>query len=114
MTGDLALEAGRASLTSGSAAKAQRLRLRLLLQRGEYRLDMRQGIPYLSAVFGKGTRAAAETILRRATATSPGIASIEQWQFTVGADRTASLSLRARTIEGEPVELDAFRLEDNR
>ena len=111
MTGDLALDAGRASLTSGVAAKVQRLRLRLLLQRGEYALDLRQGIPYLTAIFGKGTRAAAETILRRAVSTSPGIASIEQWSFELGADRGARLGLRARTIEGEPVELDAFRLE---
>jgi hypothetical protein len=113
-TGDLALDAGAARLTSGGEAKAQRLRLRLSLWRNEYVLDRRQGIPYVDRILGKGTTAAAEVILRRAAATSPGIASIEQWSFTVGADRTASLSLRARTIEGEPVELDAFRLEDNR
>lgn len=110
-TGDLALDAGRASLTAGVAAKAQRLRLRLLLQRGEYRLDLRQGIPYLSTIFGKGTRAIAETILRRAVSTSPGIASIEQWSFELGADRHAQLTLRARTVDGELVELDAFRWE---
>jgi hypothetical protein len=111
VTGDLALSTGPARLTSGVESKAQRLRLRLLLQRGEYRLDLRQGVPYLSAIFGKGTRTAAETILRRAASTSPGIASIDQWSFTVGADRHALLTLRASTVDGEPVELDALRLE---
>lgn len=111
VTGDLALDTGRASLTSGVGAKAQRLKLRLQLQRGEYRLDLRQGVPYLSSIFGKGTRAAAETILRRAVSTSPGIAAIEQWQLDLGADREARLTLRARTIDGEPIELDAFRWE---
>ena len=110
-TGDLALDAGAARLTSGVESKAQRLKLRLQLHRGEYRLDVRQGIPYLTAIVGKGTRAVAETILRRAVATSPGVAGIELWQFELGADRHARLTLRARTIDGEPLDLEAFRLE---
>lgn len=110
MTGDLALDAGRASLTSGVGAKTQRLRLRLLLRRGEYRLDLRRGVPYELILGTKNTRLA-DTILRRAAATSPGIASIEQWTFAVDAERRASLTLRARSIDGEPVELDDFRWE---
>ena len=110
-TGDLALSAGAARLTSGAEAKAQRLRLRLSLWRGEYVLDRRAGIPYLDQILGKGTTVGAEVILRRAVTTSPGIASIERWSLAVGSDRRATLSLRARTIEGEPVELEAFTLE---
>lgn len=108
MTGDLALDRGRASLTSGVAAKTQRLKLRLQLQRGEYALDLRRGIPYLTAIFGKGTRALAESILRRAVLTSPGIASIEQWTFALDRERRASIQLRARSTDGEPVELEDF------
>ena len=110
-TGDLALSAGAARLTSGVEAKAQRLRLRLSLRRGEYILDRRAGLPYLTQILGKGTASTAEVLLRRAVATSPGLSAIEHWEFAIGPDRVASLSLRARTIEGEPVELDAFTLE---
>ena len=110
MTGDLVLDAAAARLTSGVEAKTQRLRLRLLLRRGEYRLDLRRGVPY-SLILGSKNVRLAETILRRAAATSPGIASIEQWSFALDAERVASITLRARSIDGEPIELDDFRWE---
>ena len=45
-TSDLALTASAATLTSGTDAKAQRLRTRLALWQGEYPLDLDVGIPF--------------------------------------------------------------------
>jgi hypothetical protein len=111
-TGDLALDAGkRASLTSGVAAKAQRLRLRLALWRGEYVLDQGVGIPYLDRLGLKGNAPALlEADLRAAAASSPGIVALEAFSLTLGADRTATVALDARADTGEPITLDAFRV----
>lgn len=110
-TGDLAITAGRAALTSGADAVAQRLRLRLALWRGEYVLDQGVGIPYHDRLGRKGTAPALlEADLRAAAASCPGVDALESFVMTVDAERHATVTLRARATTGEPVSLDAFRV----
>jgi hypothetical protein len=113
-TGDLALDAQkRLALTSGVAAKGQRLRLRLSLWRGEYVFNTNAGIPYTDRLGQKGPVAQAllEADLRHAAATSPGIATLDTFAMTVDrATRAAAVALAARADTGEPVRLDAFQV----
>ena len=108
--GDLALDSGRASLTRGAAAVRQRLGLRFKLWKGDWLLDRNVGIPYVQSIFGKGTKVLAESILRRAASTCPGVASIESFQLTVGTDRRASVAFEGRTVDGEALVGEAFRV----
>lgn len=109
-TGDLAVSAGRLSLTVGVPAVCQRLGLRLSLWRGEYVIDRGQGIPYTDILGRKGTEPILEATLRRAAGTSPGIDTLQEFSMDVDAERAASVSLVARASNGEPVRLDAFRV----
>lgn len=111
VTGDLALSAGKAALTSGGDAVAQRLRLRLALWRGEYVLDQGVGIPYVDLLGRKGgAPALLESYLRQAAASCPGVDALEAFTLALGSDRRAVVSLRAHARGGEPVTLDAFRV----
>ncbi len=108
-TGDLAIATGRLRLTDvGAESVRQRLQLRLSLWRGEYVLDRAVGIPYLQRILGKGTTVAAETILRRAVATSPGVRSLDGWSFRVGSDRRATIACAVRCDDGSSFDLSGF------
>lgn len=103
-TGDLAVFAGRLLLLSGADAVAQRLRGRLGLWRGEWVLDRSVGVPYLGRVLGNVSEAAAAAILRETVTSCPGVGSLEAFAFVVdAASRTATLTLRVLTTDGEPV-----------
>ena len=112
LTGRVLLEGGRARLTEqGAEAVGQRLRLRLSLWQGEFVLDREVGIPALSVVLAKGRAALAEALLRRAIATCPGVASLGSFSLDLyRSTRAAAVAFDARTIDGEPVSLDAFRV----
>jgi len=110
LTGRVLLEGGRARLTEpGAEAVGQRLRLRLNLWQGEFVLDRDVGIPALSVILAKGRVALAEAILRRAISTCPGVASLASFSLDLDrSTRAASVAFDARTIDGEPLTLDAF------
>lgn len=108
--GDLALDSGRASLTRGPAAVLQRLTLRFKLWKGDWLLNRNLGIPYVDGIVGKNTKVLAESILRRAASTSPGVASIDSFQLTVGPDRRATVAFEGRTVDGEVLAGEAFRV----
>ena len=109
-TSDLALTASAATLTSGTDAKAQRLRTRLALWQGEYPLDLDVGIPFTRYLGEKNRQDALETTLRRAILTSPGIIALDEFALSVGDERDATLSFVAVPDEGEPIALDDFRV----
>lgn len=107
-TGDLALVEGRASLTSGVGAVAQKLWIRLSLWRGEWFADLAVGIPYLAILGQKGVEAFAEATFRRAISTCPGVAALDDFSFALGGRRAASVSFRARTVDGEVLDVTDF------
>ncbi len=110
-TGDLALDGGRARLTTpGAEAVAQRLRLRHALWRGEYPLDEGVGVPYTDLLGRKGAEALFEATLRQAASTCPGVAALTSFTLAIDAQRVATVSLTALATSGEPLALDAFRV----
>ena len=106
------LAGGRARLTEpGAEATGQRLRFRLSLWQGEFVLDRAVGIPALSIILAKGRVALAEALLRRAIATCPGVAALRSFSLEVDrSTRASSVAFDARTLDGEPVSLEAFRV----
>ncbi len=100
----------------GVESYAQRLRIRLRLWLGEYVLNRNIGVPY-QRLFG--TKASAsrpggpselELTLRQCVTSSPGVASLDFFTLSVTPDRHAVCSLAARSIENEPIVLDAFQI----
>lgn len=116
-TGDLALDpaTGKMYLTSGFDAVRQKVLLRLGLGLGECVLDRSVGIPWLLGPNGSrgllGTSASllrAEDVLRRAITTCPGIAALDAFVLTLGRDRVARISFRARATSGEVLDVRDF------
>lgn len=114
ITGDLALTSvgggQRLALVEGADAVAQRLRARLRLWRGEWFLDGSIGIPFLQILGLKNTRTFAEATLRRAITTCPGVAGLDSFTLTVGADRAMTVAFRARATDGTAIEDNGFRV----
>lgn len=108
-TGDLALSAGRLTLVSGADAVAQRLRVRLKLWRGEWILDRGVGFPWQRVLGEKDTARLAESLLREAIVTCPGVRSLDRFAFTVDpTTRRASLTFAVTATTGEPVTIADF------
>ncbi len=107
-TGDL-LTAGGLSLVEGAAAVAQRLRGRLGLGKGEWFADTSLGVPWVQQIVGqRGSERVAETILRAAIATCPGVAALESFTLTLNATtRHATVTFRARTTDGATLAVTA-------
>lgn len=113
-TGDLALTAWRLTLVEGTDAIVQRLRGRLRLWAGEWFADTGLGVPYRDFLGQKGAAALslAETSVRQAIATCPGVAAVESFAFALDrATRAATVAFRVRTTTGEVIEDGGFRME---
>lgn len=101
-TGDLLVSRGRLVVISGAAALRQRLQMRLKLWAGEWFADTSVGVPWLLFLGVKGSQALAESTLRRAITTCPGVASLDAFAFTVNArTRSAALSFRVTAQTGD-------------
>jgi hypothetical protein len=83
-------------------ATAQEVGSRLLLFRGSYFLDLREGVPWYQEILGKGASTPRiREILRQTIQGHPAVADV--LSVDVGLDRTtraATVSWEARTIEG--------------
>lgn len=72
--GDLEVILGRARIVTGTEAIAQRLSIRLKLFRGDWFLNVLEGVPYHDFVLRKRTTAAVRReVFRRAIATMRGV-----------------------------------------
>lgn len=108
-SGDLDLVSRRLRLTTrGEEALAQKLRVRLGLAQGDWFMDQRVGVPYYTDIMGKQPTGAAEALLRRVIMTCPGVAALEAFSLTRGADRRARLSFAVRSVTGDIVTIDDF------
>lgn len=107
-TGDL-LTSGGLSLVEGVAAVAQRLRGRLGLARGEWFADTSIGVPWVQTILGqRGSERIAETILRAAITSCPGVAALESFTLALNTTtRHASVTFRVRTVDGATLAVTA-------
>lgn len=106
-THDLAIAGRDIRLTSGAEQVAQRMKIRLLLFRGEWFLDVRAGIPYYQQVLRKGIDVnAIASLFRRALRTVPGVTDLLEFSLDYDAPtRRLSVSARASTPFG-PADLE--------
>lgn len=109
--GDLDLAEGDATtLTSGLEVTAQEIRSRLLLFRGSYFLDLREGVPWYQEILKKGPSAPrVRELLRQAILTHPGVVDVPE--LTLSTDpltRAASVAFKARTIDGQILSSEDF------
>ena len=109
-TGDLAIVNGDLALTNDAAGEtvAQRLRIRLRLFKGEWFLDTRLGVPFLSEVLVKVPNLARiEALLREAIAGTPGVGSIKAYSQTLDrANRKLDVAFSVVTADGVPLTLN--------
>src|SRR5687768_11395985 len=89
VSGDLKLtpEGDLIWTTDVTLETAQRLRSRLRFFKGEWFLDLRQGIPYFQTIVQRADDATLRSIFGRVIRATPGIASLESLSFT--RDRNA-------------------------
>lgn len=94
--GDLEVTLGRLRVCTGTEALAQRLRIRLKLFRGDWFLNVLEGVPYHDYVLRKRTSPAVRReVFRRAIVTMRGVKQLVSLE--VSLDRRA----RTLTVTGE-------------
>ena len=105
--GELDLTTGDLVFVTGADAVAQHLKIRLRFIRGEYFLDTRVGLPYYSQIWVKNPNlAAVETIYRRAIRETPGVDTLDRFDFSFDAStRELSIGFSAKLL-GETVARD--------
>lgn len=114
VVGDMYLEGGTSvALTNADdaiEATAQELRSRILLFRGSYFLDLREGVPWFQEILRKGyVPARVREIFRQTLLTHPAIADVPLITLSVDrATRAASLAFEARTTDGKVVSSEDF------
>lgn len=98
-TGDLALPV---RLAEGPEAVAQKVRARLRFFLGEWFLDRRLGVPYLTKILVKNPNLSlVSSIYRRVIRQTPGIHSVEYVRVRLDRpNRIAYVTFAAKTSEG--------------
>jgi hypothetical protein len=105
--GELDLSQDELYFVTGADAVAQHLKIRLRFIEGEWFLDTRIGIPYISQIWVKNPNLAAiQAVFRRAIVSTPGVESLERMDAAFdSAARELRLDFSAR-LEGESVARD--------
>lgn len=82
----------------------QRMRSRLRFFKGEWFLDLRQGVPYFQTIMQKADDRTVLAIFSQVLRRTPGIASLETIRMVRNArERTVEISFRCRFAGGELV-----------
>lgn len=110
-TGDLVLEDGDLLLDSGQEAIQQNLYQRLKCYKGEWFLDLSDGVPYYQDILKKNPNPlTVDAALKTAILGTPGV--LELTSFNLNLDtvtRTLYLDFIVDTIEGE-IDFSSFEL----
>lgn len=108
--GDMHLTEGDASIVEGDDATAQEIRSRLLLFRGSYFLDLREGVPWYQEILTKGVAPArVRELLRQAILTHPAIIDVPSLVLSIDrATRAAMVTFEARTTTGTTIRSEDF------
>lgn len=103
---DLELTAdGKLLLVEGAEYVGQAIKIRLQFLKGEWYLDLREGVPYLQTLFQRG---ASDELIRRvlqdAVAKAPGVKSIISFDLSIDRQtRELSVSFEAEYTGSQPV-----------
>lgn len=107
---DFELSGGDLIPVDGVQAAGQEIKTRLQLFKGEYFLDLREGVPYFQEILKKGVDPArVREIIRQVIESVPGI--VDAPEITIDFDRaarTATVVWRARYLGGAVVRSEDF------
>lgn len=102
--GDIDLTEGRLSLlTTEQELTRQRLLINLKTYRGEWYLDLSEGIPYFQRILQRGSKTVADTIFKSAINDDDNVLSINSFTSTLNSAGIYSLSFQVTTTSGEIV-----------
>jgi len=106
----MALTAGDSTIVEGDDATAQELRSRLLLFRGSFFADLREGVPWFQEILRKGyATGRVKQVLRDAILTHPEIVDVPSLTLTVDpATRAGTVTFEARTLAGSTIRSEDF------
>lgn len=103
--GDLDISGGLLHTVQGISCVAQTLNLRLRINKGEWFLDTRIGIPYFTQIFVSGARLdEIESLLLEAVSTAPGVLSVDAFDVTLNANRQLQVTYRIHGDNGDFLE----------
>lgn len=102
VAGDLILVNGDLVWTEDVVIEVlQRMRSRLRFFKGEWFLDLRQGVPYFQTIMQKADDVTVRAIFSQVLRRTPGVASLESLAVTRSArERTAEISFGCRMSDG--------------
>lgn len=108
--GDLKISQGDLLLNDGVDAIAQHLKIRLRFFRGEWFLNLDEGVPYFQEVLRKNPSSRAlGAFFRNIIVNTPGIASVGTVTLDYDAgERTLDVQFTATTVDGETITYDSF------
>jgi hypothetical protein len=103
--GDLLIQNGTAPLTQGPIFVRQKIAARFQFFKGEWFLDLRQGIPYFQNVLGKNPNLAViQALFRKVVATTPGVAYVPDFALLFDhSSRHCTFRFIAKLIGGGAV-----------
>lgn len=107
--GDLDLTEGRLSLINTQQdLTAQRLTIKLRTYRGEWYLDLSEGIPYFQRIFRRSSnaKAVADTIFKNEINNDEGVISLNGFTSTLNNQGVYSLSFNITTVTGDIVTVE--------
>lgn len=107
--GDFDLTEGRLSLiTTQQELTAQRLSIKLRTYRGEWYLDLSEGIPYFQRIFKRSSnaKAVADTIFKNEINNDDGVISLNSFTSQLSNTGVYSLSFNVTTVSGDIVTVE--------
>jgi hypothetical protein len=99
-TGELILGNGDLTVVKDQHVVAQRIRVRLVRQLGDWPLDTTLGIPWMTELLKRGSVRLMESLTLREISTTPDVTEILEFKSESLADRQLSVTFRALTPFG--------------
>lgn len=102
-TGDSTFGSGStAFLVNSPAAVAQAIQTRLLLETGEFFLDISEGTPYSTEILGRSTTTTYDAAIRDRILGTEGVTAISAYSSSLNrATRALTVNATVQTIYGE-------------
>lgn len=108
---DLVIETGTLRLTSDiNEDAAQRLKIRLLIFKGEWILDNREGVPYYQSILKKTSKAAVDSIFKAKIQEEPLVDKITSFESTLSPSRYYELDFTVLLTTGDTLQ-QTFNIE---
>lgn len=98
--GDYSFGTGLPLLENSPACVSQAILTRLLLQAGEWFLDLTEGTPYVGKILGAGTQATRDLAIQTRILDTPGVKRIALYNSSLDRERHLTVSATVDTIYG--------------